>query len=382
VKSGFPCSALSGSRTGVSGIGFRCGDFSGIPARFEAKSKNILTENRPIAIVLLQFGGPDSLDAVEPFLLNLFSDPDIFQLPFRKKDGAGGWLNQKFQKLFAKNISSRRAPVIRKKYAEIGGKSPIVEKTNQQVEALQKYLDSNHPELNATVCLAARYWNPLTSTTIQSLVRDGIRDVILLPLYPQYSSVNAGSSFNEWDRQEKLLGANFNERRVREYYRHPKYIRSINARIDEALSTFEKPENVYLQFSAHGTPLDLVKRGDPYSDQIRETMELVMSQRGHDKKYMLSFQSKVGPKKWLSPSTTSTITQLGNTGVTDLLVIPIAFVSDHIETLHELNIEARETAEHAGVVNFRVIEGLNDHPLFIECLADIAVQEIHALKHE
>jgi len=360
---------------------YKTWDFNGI-TRVLRQIREEMTENHPIAIVLLQFGGPDSLDAVEPFLLNLFSDPDIFQLPFRKKDGAGGWINQKFQKLFAKNISSRRAPVIRKKYAEIGGKSPIVEKTNEQVEALQKYFDRNHPELNATVRLAARYWNPLTTATMQSLIQDGIHDAILLPLYPQYSSVNAGSSFNEWNRQAKLLGANFNERQVREYFRHPKYIRSINARIDEALTLFDKPDNVYLLFSAHGTPLDLVKRGDPYSDQIRETMELVMSQRGHDKKYVLSFQSKVGPKKWLSPSTTDTISNLGQMGVADLLVIPIAFVSDHIETLHELNIEARETADHAGIRNFRVTEGLNDHPLFIECLADIAVQEIRALKHE
>jgi ferrochelatase len=341
-----------------------------------------VTDNKPIAIVLLQFGGPDSLEAVEPFLFNLFSDPDIFQLPFRKKDGAGGWINQRFQKLFAKNISSRRAPIVRKKYDEIGGKSPIVEKTNEQVQALQEFLDTHHPELNATVRLAARYWNPLTSEAVQALVYEGIHDVVLLPLYAQYSSVNAGSSFNEWDRQAKHFGANFKDRRVREYYRHPKYIQSINARIDEALASFDKPENVYLLFSAHGTPLDLVKRGDPYSGQIKETMELVMSQRVHDKNYMLSFQSKVGPKKWLTPSTTKTITELGQKGITDLLVIPVAFVSDHIETLHELNIEARETAEHAGIKNFRVTEGLNDHPLFIECLVDIAIKEIHALKHE
>jgi ferrochelatase len=340
-----------------------------------------VTEEKPIAIVLLQFGGPDSLDAVEPFLFNLFSDPDIFQLPILKKEWAARF-GPAFQRFVAKTISARRSRQVRDKYAEIGGKSPIVERTEEQVRALQKYFDEHHPEIKTSVRLAARYWNPLTSETMESLIQDGINEVILLPLYPQYSIVNAGSSFNEWDRQSKRLGAHFRDRRVREYYRNEKYIQAINARIDEGLATFEYPENVFLLFSAHGTPVDIVKRGDPYSEQIRETMELVMSLRGRDKQYMLSFQSKVGPKRWLTPSTTATIPELGQKGITNMLVIPIAFVSDHIETLHELNIEERVTAERAGITNYRVMEGLNDHPLFIECLADIALNEIHALKYE
>ncbi len=335
----------------------------------------------PIAIVLLQFGGPDSLDAVEPFLFNLFNDPDIFQLPLLKKEWTARF-GLSFQQFVAKTISARRAKQVRDKYAEIGGKSPIVERTDEQVRTLQLYFDERHPEIKTSVRLAARYWNPLTSETMASLVRDGIKDVILLPLYPQYSVVNAGSSFNEWDRVAKRLNAHFKERRVREYYQNEKYLQALNARIDEGLAGFDNPEKVFLLFSAHGTPLDIVKRGDPYSKQIHETMELVMSKRGHDKQYMLSFQSKVGPKKWLTPSTTATITELGERGISQLLVIPIAFVSDHIETLHELNIEERVTAERAGIKQYHVMNGLNDHPLFIECLADIALKEIHALKHE
>ncbi len=328
--------------------------------------------DHPIAIVLLQFGGPDSLDAVEPFLFNLFNDPDIFNLPF----GSG------FQRFVAKQISSRRAPIASEKYKEIGGKSPIVERTEEQVRALQEYFDRHHPELRTSVRLAARYWKPLTGETMESLVREDIHDVILLPLYPQYSIANAGSSFNEWDREAKWLGAHFRERRVREYYKNPKYIASIRARIDESLAAFERPEKVFLLFSAHGTPIDFVERGDPYAAQIRETMELVMDARGHDNHYTLSFQSKVGPKKWLTPSTHDILGELGALGITDMLVIPIAFVSDHIETLHELNIEERPTAEAAGIKHYRVMKGLNDHPLFIECLADVALTEIHALKHE
>ncbi len=324
---------------------------------------------KPTAVVLMQFGGPDSLEAVEPFLFNLFSDPDIFNLPF----------GPRFQKFVAHQIASRRAPKVQEKYREIGGKSPIVEKTNEQVQALQQYLDKTHPDIKTTVFLAARYWKPFTSHAIESLIREGIREVILLPLYPQYSVVNAGSSFNEWDREAQRLGAKFEDRRVREYYRNEKYIAAINKRIDEALTNFGNPENVYFLFSAHGTPLDLVKRGDPYSAQIRETMELVMAARAQKNRYSLSFQSKVGPKKWLTPSTTKTIAELGQKGITDLLVIPIAFVSDHIETLHELNIEERVTADGAGIKNYHIMKGLNDHPLFIECLADIVIQEIKAL---
>ena len=330
-----------------------------------------MTENK-IAIVLLQFGGPDSLDAVEPFLFNLFNDPDIFELPF----------GPRFQKFLAKQISSRRAPSVREKYREIGGKSPIVEQTQKQVQALQKYFDAHYAEIPVTVRLAGRYWNPLTEETISQLIRDNISDVILLPLYPQYSVVNAGSSFNEWDRQVKLRNAPLNDRRIREYYTNEKYTAAINARIEQSLAEFQNPKDVFLLFSAHGTPLDIVKRGDPYSHQIRETMEQVMKQRDRDLPYSLSFQSKVGPKKWLKPSTHDTLIELGKKGITDMLVVPIAFVSDHIETLHELNIEERITAERSGIKNYRVMKGLNDHPLFIECLAEIALKEIHALKHE
>ncbi len=331
-----------------------------------------MIEKHPIAIVLLQFGGPDSLEAVEPFLFNLFNDPDIFNLPF----------GPRFQRFLANQISSRRAPSVREKYREIGGKSPIVEATALEVRALQAYLDEHHRDLKTTVRLAARYWKPFTRETVEGLIGEQITDLVLLPLYPQYSFVNAGSSFNEWDRVTKNLRADFRERRVREYYKHPKYLAALNARIDESLAAFERPEKVFLLFSAHGTPVDIVERGDPYAQQIRETMELVMAARGFDRHYTLSFQSKVGPKKWLTPSTHETLQKLGVLGITDMLVVPIAFVSDHIETLHELNIEERRTAEASGIEHYRIMKGLNDHPLFIECLADVALTEIHALLHE
>jgi ferrochelatase len=325
-----------------------------------------------IAVVLLQFGGPDSLDAVEPFLYNLFNDPDIFELPF----------GPRFQRFLAGQISKRRAPSVREKYAEIGGRSPIVARTEEQIAALQRLFDERYPELNIDVRLAGRYWKPFTANTMAELVRDHIHDVVLLPLYPQYAMANAGSSFNEWDRERARQKVVFNERRVREYYEHEKYLQALNARMEEGLQHFTDPSEVFLLFSAHGTPMDMVKRGDPYSTQIRETVELVMDRRGRKNEYMLSFQSKVGPKKWLKPSTHDTLIELGQKGVKNMLVVPIAFVSDHIETLHELEIEERRAAEGAGIANYRVMTGLNDHPLFIECLADIALHEIEALRHE
>lgn len=330
------------------------------------------SEDSKIAIVLLQFGGPDSLDAVEPFLFNLFSDPDIFELPL----GSG------FQRFFAKQISTRRAPSVREKYAEIGGRSPIVVKTEEQLVALQRLFDERYPELGVTVRLAARYWKPFTAETVAAIEREGIRDVVLLPLYPQYAVANAGSSFNEWDRARAGVQPSVRERRIRQYYDHPKYIQALNSRIDESLAQSRDPRQVLFLFSAHGTPLDMVLRGDPYSEQIRETMELVMAARGRDHEYRLAFQSKVGPKQWLKPSTHETLIELGHSGIKQLLVIPIAFVSDHIETLHELDIEERHTAERAGIEEYRVMTGLNDHPLFIECLADVALREIEALQHE
>lgn len=320
--------------------------------------------DRKLGVVLMQFGGPDSLEAVEPFLFELFNDPDIFELPF----------GPRFQRWLAGVISRRRAPLVAKKYGEIGGRSPIVEFTERQLTALQSKLRSEHPELNATVYLAARYWKPFTEETFRALIADGVTEVVLLPLYAQYSSVNAGSSFREWDRVVKKLGAPIRDSRIREYYTNEKYLASINARIDEALERFKDPKNVYLLFSAHGTPVDIVERGDPYARQIRQTMELVMQRRAQSQAYSLSFQSKVGPKQWLTPSTTETLQQLGSRGIQDLLVVPIAFVSDHIETLHELGIEERHNALGHGIKHYEVMEGINDHPLFIECLADLVLQ--------
>jgi ferrochelatase len=325
--------------------------------------------NKKKAVVLLQFGGPDSLDAVEPFLKNLFNDPDIFDIPL-------GWL---LRKPLAAYIASSRSKKIKGKYAEMGGKSPIVEQTFDQQKAVQDALDKQYGNGEVYVALAMRYWKPFTEAAINELQKRNITDVVLLPLYAQFSITNAGSSFNEWDRVKKRLGVSFTEARVNEYYNDATYIASLNERIDAALKRFSSPEGVYILFSAHGTPIDLVKRGDPYSKQIEDTMKLVMAARSDNHEFSLSYQSKVGPKKWLEPSTDDTVEALAERGIKKLLVVPISFVSDHIETVYEIGIETKEEALEEGIEEFELCEGLKTSPLFIKTLTDLATKALSSM---
>jgi ferrochelatase len=321
------------------------------------------------AVVLLQFGGPDSPEAIEPFLFNLFNDKDIVQVPFPSL----------LQKPLAKRISAKRADYVRDKYGLIGGKSPINQATDAQVRALQKRLDDTYGTGVLEVILAMRYWKPFTEEAVQQLLTKGVKNVVLLPLYAQYSKTNAGSSYNEWDRVVSRLGARFIEQRIISYHLHPSYIAAMNARIDEALREIKDRSGVHLLFSAHGLPIDLVFQGDLYPLQIAETMEAIMKLRRNDLPYSLSYQSKVGPKQWLEPSVDQMIEKLAHEGVKGIVAIPIAFVSDHIETSYELGIELREEAEHEGITDFVVAKGLNDSPLFIDTLLDLTTNELEKM---
>lgn len=307
------------------------------------------------AIVLLNLGGPDSLDAIEPFLFNLFSDPDIFKIPVG-------------QKLFANIISSRRAPKVAKEYELIGGSSPINEWTELQRKKLEDRLKEYDPGI--TVFTAMRYWNPITKDVAAEIKQKNFDRIVLLPLYPHYSISTTGSSFNEWNRcftpgKEKIL-------KVNDYYLNSSYLKALNERIDQTLTKFDEKirKEVQLVFSAHGTPISLVKKGDPYSHQIKETVDAVMQQRQYSHKHHLCYQSKVGPVKWLTPSTDDMIRELAQDGKKHLLIIPISFVSDHVETLFELDIEYRHVADEVKIENYIVMEGLNDSDLFINALFD------------
>jgi len=314
-----------------------------------------------IAVVLFNLGGPDSIEAIEPFLYNLFYDPDIFNLPFG-------------QKMFAKLISSRRAPKVAGQYKLIGGKSPINEWTEKQRSGLELGLRKNYESID--VYTAMRYWNPLTKEVVANVESKNYDKIILLPLYPHFSITTTGSSFNEWNRHYK--GDKSKLIFVNDYYLHQKYLEAINQRIDETILRFPEKNRSEIQivFSAHGTPVSLVKKGDPYSKHIKQTVEAVMKLRKHSHYHHLCFQSKVGPMKWLEPATAKMIEGLASQNKKNLLIVPISFVSDHVETLFELDIEYRHVAEKVGIENYIVMKGLNDSQLFIEALSDIVKEKL------
>ena len=313
------------------------------------------------AVVLFNLGGPDALDAVEPFLYNLFSDRDIFKIPVG-------------QKIFAKLMSSLRAPKVREKYKHIGGKSPINEWSELQRSMLEKELQKTVSSLK--VFTAMRYWHPTIEDAAQKISEKTFDKIALLPLYPHYSITTTGSSFNEWQRVYK--GDMDRLTYIYDYFDNHKYIAALNERIDEAITRFSKDvrNDIQILFSAHGTPESLVKKGDPYSKQIKETVECVMEVRNFSHEYHLCFQSKVGPAKWLEPSTDKMIKALAAKRKRQLLVVPISFVSDHIETLFELDVEYRTIANRLNIENYLVMKGLNDSKTFVEALKELALQAL------
>jgi len=313
------------------------------------------------AIVLFNMGGPDALDAVEPFLYHLFSDRDIFKLPMG-------------QKIFAKLMSGLRARKVREKYRHIGGKSPVNEWSEFQRSMLEQELQK--VASGVTVYKAMRYWHPTIEDTVQKISQQTFDKIVLLPLYPHYSETTTGSSINEWQRVYR--GDKDKVTCIYDYFDNPKYIAAINERIDEAMMRFSENvrEDVQIVFSAHGTPERLEKKGDPYSKQIKETVACVMKARNFSHGYHLCFQSKVGPGKWLAPSTEAMIKALGTKKKRQLLIVPVSFVSDHIETLFELDVEYRRIAGKANIENYVVMQGLNDSKTFVAALKELAVQAL------
>jgi ferrochelatase len=322
-----------------------------------------------VGIVLFQLGGPDSLDAVEPFLLNLFLDPDIIPL------GPLGWLRRPIAKL----ISSRRSLPVRGRYAQIGGRSPIGPLTERQRQSL---VQSVSPYIDPVAVTAMRYWHPLTSEAVDALRKAGpLDELVLLPLYPHYSYATTLSSLKEWRRVYGNPNGGPPLRTIEHYYDHPLYIRALVQRIGSVLRQFPDSSRVHLVFSAHGLPMSLVERGDPYPGQIEETVRLTCEQgakefSGWPRTHLICYQSRVGPAKWLQPPLTGTLERLGHEGVKEMLVVPVSFVTEHIETLHEINIEAREEARKLGIETFRMMPAVGDSPLFIDTLKDLVLRAV------
>jgi ferrochelatase len=321
-----------------------------------------------VGVLLLNLGGPDKLEDVGPFLYNLFSDPEIIRLPF-------SWL----QKPLAWLIASRRTQKSQENYKQIGGGSPLRRITEAQGEALKEQLQALGQEAN--IYVGMRYWHPYTEEAIAQLTQDNIEHLVILPLYPQFSISTSGSSFRLldklWQEDPKLQRISYKV--IPSWYKQPSYLQAMAELIAQELDQFPNPDSVHVFFSAHGVPKNYVEEaGDPYQQEIEECTALIMQTLNRPNEHTLAYQSRVGPVEWLQPYTDDALKELGATGVKDLVVVPISFVSEHIETLQEIDIEYRELAEESGIENFRRVPAPNTHPLFIRALADLVLDALES----
>ncbi len=319
-----------------------------------------------VGVLLLNLGGPDQLEDVAPFLFNLFSDPEIIRLPFT-------WL----QRPLAWFISTRRTKKSQENYRQIGGGSPLRHITEAQAQALEEKLRSSGQE--ARVYVGMRYWHPFTEEAIARIKRDRIERLVILPLYPQFSISTSGSSFRLlqrlWLEDPKLDRIEYTV--IPSWYKQPGYLQSMAQLITQELDQVANPDQVHIFFSAHGVPRSYVEEaGDPYQQEIEECTALIMQTLNRPNPYTLAYQSRVGPVEWLQPYTEDAIKELGAQGVEDILVVPISFVSEHIETLQEIDIEYRELAEQSGIHNFRRVPALNTNPVFIQAMAELVVEAL------
>ena len=318
-----------------------------------------------IAVVLMNMGGPDSLEAVEPFLYNLFRDHDLIPLPL-------GFL---WQRRFARMVSRARAKHVREFYKLIGGRSPIGEITAAQAEKLQARLGARF-----SCHVAMRYTAPFTRDAIAKVRDAGARTVVGLSLYPHYTTATTGSSL--WELRRELAGkppaAGAVELiEIDRWPDHPAYLDALAEQVRRGLEQFpvEARAGVELLFSAHGLPETFIKKGDPYVADLEQTIAGVLARLGGQHPWRLSFQSRAGKARWLEPSTDEVLRLLAKTGRKDILAIPISFVSDHIETLYEIDLLFGDEAKKLGL-NFKRAPSLNAEPAFIEALAQLVEQRV------
>ncbi|XP_023738680.2 ferrochelatase-2, chloroplastic [Lactuca sativa] len=328
-------------------------------------------EDEKVGVLLLNLGGPETLVDVQPFLYNLFADPDIIRLPR---------LFRFLQRPLAQIISVLRARKSKEAYASIGGGSPLRKITDEQASALKSELEAK--KLPANVYIAMRYWHPFTEEAAQQIKSDGITRLVVLPLYPQFSISTTGSSIRALQnifREDKVL-SKLPVAIIQSWYQRYGYIKSMADLIEEELLSFNRPQEVMIFFSAHGVPETyVVDAGDPYKYQMEECIDLIMQElkaRGIENNHRLAYQSRVGPVQWLKPYTDEVLVQLGQQGVKSLLAVPVSFVSEHIETLEEIDMEYKELALKSGVENWGRVPALGCTTSFIADLADAVIEAL------
>lgn len=321
----------------------------------------------PLGVVALNLGGPASLDEVEPFLRHLFGDPDVIQL---------GWLSFA-QPALARFISKRRAPESRKAYAEIGGRSPILHESRAQAAAVAQALRARGIDARPYVAMAA--WHPFAAETVAALEADGVTRAIALPLYPHESRTTTGSSIRQLEEAIAPSGR-IELAAVRRYPDAPGLLAALADRINEAVATLPTAarDAAPVLFSAHGLPEAYIRRGDPYLDDIRTTVTALTERLDLGARAHLAFQSRVGPQRWLGPTTEAELERLGRAGHRSLVVCPVAFTGEHIETLQEIDILYRRHATTHGIVHFARARTVGTHPAFIEAMADLAATAARA----
>jgi len=330
-----------------------------------------LGQKEKLGVMLLNLGGPETLDDVQPFLYNLFADPDIIRLPE----------NLKFlQKPLATVISMTRASKSAEGYKAIGGGSPLRRITEDQGMALKEALERKGQD--AEVYVAMRYWHPYTEEAMQQIKEDDITKLVVLPLYPQFSISTSGSSLrllqDLLENDPDLVALKHTV--IPSWYQRRGYVNAMVDMIMDELKLFDRPEEIEVFFSAHGVPKSYVSQvGDPYKEEMEESVRLIMTElrrRNVMNHYTLAYQSRVGPVEWLKPYTDDTIKELGQQGVRGMLAVPISFVSEHIETLEEIDMQYKELAHESGITEWRRVPALNTNPAFIDDLADAVLEAL------
>jgi ferrochelatase len=312
------------------------------------------------AVILFNLGGPDKIENVEPFLFNLFNDPAILDLPTLLRYP------------LAKLISNRRAPVAKKIYEELGGSSPILKLTKEQSNALEMKLNKTQTEDEYKCFIIMRCWNPRAKEVIKNVQSYNPEEVVLMPLYPQYSAATSGSSIKEWKDVCKKNNYNIKTSTICCY---PTDHNFINAHTKEIIKKIKELKNFKLIFSAHGLPVKNIKKGDPYQWQVEQSVKKIVENLNYKNlDWVLSYQSRVGPLKWIGPSTEDIIIENSKIGK-HIVLVPIAFVSEHSETLVELDIEYKEIADANGCKNYTRVPALGINEDFIKAMSELIIKK-------